>query len=470
MKNQYKTNLSATGAVLALLTMAASAQATPTTIGTYEGRGADLNVRGGSVAANNHNNAWLRVRNAADLDGARKVYLRFDLSKLASPVASATDASVTLQLLPAEGNSPSDKVWTFDVSGLNDGAPEENWGENTVTWNNAPVSDPTSPVALKTDKVAPLGQFTIVGKGVAGDKIVFSSPALLKFLQADTDGLVTLIITRGEQGNGAADNVTHVFAPKEVSKAAAPVLTVAFNGESLNAVADPNAPTPVYALPTKAADGGGAQEINAFWEADKKQLPPRDAVLFMGSSSVRLWTSLARDFPEIPVINRGFGGSQIFESTYYADYIALPYAPKMIVMFAGTNDLAYGNRSPEQVLKDYQEFVATVHAKLPTVRFAFLSISPTVQRWNNESKVLETNYLIDRWVHENDSPTLKLSFIDTHSQLLTLEGGPSPKLLREDGLHLNDDGYKLFVSIVKPRILALAAMEGVPRLDVTNAK
>ena len=202
-----------------------------------------------------------------------------------------------------------------------------------------------------------------------------------------------------------------------------------------------------------------------FWEADKKQLPPRDAVLFMGSSSVRIWTSLKQDFPEIPVINRGFGGSQIFESTYYAPYIAFPYAPKMIVMFAGTNDLAYGNRSPEQVLKDYQEFVAKIHEKLPNTRIAYISISPTVQRWNNESKVLQTNYLINRWVHENDSPDLKLSFLDTHSQLLTLEGEPAPKLLQGDGLHLNDEGYKLLVSIVKPRILALAGKEGVPRLD-----
>ena len=452
----------------ALLAALMMAQATPTTIGTYEGNGADLNVRGGTVANDNHNNAWLRVRNATNLDSARKAYMRFDLSKLASPVKNATSASVTLQMLPAEGNSPPDENWTFDIFGLNDGAPEENWGETTVTWNNAPVSDPDSPVVLETDKVAALGQFSVVGKGVAGDKIVFSTPALLKFLQSDTDGLATFIITRREQGNDEQNNVTHIFASKESSKLAAPVLAVAFNGESLDAVADPNAPTPVYPLPATPADGGGAQEINAFWEADKTQLPPRDAVLFMGSSSVRLWTSLAQDFSEIPVINRGFGGSQIFESTHYAPYIAFPYAPKMIVMFAGTNDLSYGNRSPQQVLKDYQDFVAKIHEKLPNTRIVYLSISPTVQRWNNEGKVLETNYLINKFTLDNDAPTLKLSFIDTHSQLLTLDGGPSANLLQEDGLHLNEAGYKLLVSIVKPRILALADKEGVPRLNTQN--
>lgn len=104
------------------------------------------------------------------------------------------------------------------------------------------------------------------------------------------------------------------------------------------------------------------------------------------------------------------------------------------------------------------------------MRFAFISVSPTVQRWGNESKVLETNYLISKFVHENDSPDLKLTFLDTHSQLLTLEGGPAPKLLREDGLHLNDDGYKLLISIIKTRILALADKQGVPRLGAPNAR
>ena len=137
----------------------------------------------------------------------------------------------------------------------------------------------------------------------------------------------------------------------------------------------------------------------------------------------------------------------------------------MIVMFAGTNDLSYGNRSPQQVLQDYQDFVAKIHEKLPNTRIAYISISPTVQRWNNEGKVLETNYLINKFTLDNDSPNLKLSFIDTHSQLLTLDGGPSPALLQGDGLHLNEAGYKLLVSIVKPRILALADKEGVPRLN-----
>lgn len=218
-----------------------------------------------------------------------------------------------------------------------------------------------------------------------------------------------------------------------------------------------------YALPTAPlpANANAAPEINAFWEADRKQMPPSGAVLFMGSSSVKLWSTLAQDFPEIPVINRGFGGSLIQDSTQYVDRIAIPYRPKLIIMFAGTNDMAYGNKSPQQVLDDYKAFVAKIHAALPDTRIAFISISPTVARWNQEPKNLEANFLIERYTLENNSPTDKLSFIDTHSQLLGVDGKPQPNLLRADGLHFNTEGYKVFTAIVKPRILALADMEGV---------
>jgi lysophospholipase L1-like esterase len=219
---------------------------------------------------------------------------------------------------------------------------------------------------------------------------------------------------------------------------------------------------PLAPLPAKAPY---ASEINAFQAADRKQMPPPGAVLVIGSSSVRFWTTLAQDFPEIPVINRGFGGSFIQDSTAYADRIVLPYRPKMVVLFAGTNDLAYGNKGPQQVLQDYKDFVAKIHAALPDTRIVFISISPTVARWKNEANILETNHLIQEFTFQTNSPTEKLDFIDTHSQLLTPDGQPQPALLRADGLHFNTDGYKVFTALVRPRILALADLTGVTRLS-----
>ncbi|MDQ2732375.1 MAG: GDSL-type esterase/lipase family protein [Armatimonadota bacterium] len=215
-------------------------------------------------------------------------------------------------------------------------------------------------------------------------------------------------------------------------------------------------------LPTNAP---AAAEINAFLEADQKQMPPTGAVLFMGSSSIRLWSTLAQDFSEIPVINRGFGGSLIQDSTLYVDRIAIPYKPRIIVLCAGTNDLAYGNKNPQQVLQEYKDFVTKIHLALPDTRIVYLTINPTVARWKQEPRNLEVNYLIEKFTVENNSKTEKLNYIDPHSQLLTADGEPQAKLLRADGLHFNAEGYKVWTAIVKPRIMALAAVDGVERLD-----
>ena len=216
--------------------------------------------------------------------------------------------------------------------------------------------------------------------------------------------------------------------------------------------------------PAAPAASTDLPEIVAFEKRDAMQMPPAGAVLFMGSSSIRLWTTLANDFPEIPVINRGFGGSLIQDSTKYADKIAIPYKPKIIVLYAGTNDLAYGNKNPQQVFQDFKDFVVKIHGSLPETRIVYISINPTVARWKQESEVLETNYLIESFVLSNNSPAEKLSYIDTHSQVLTPDGRPQPKLERVDGLHFNADGYKLWTSLLRPRILALADMDGVQRL------
>ena len=218
-------------------------------------------------------------------------------------------------------------------------------------------------------------------------------------------------------------------------------------------------------LPPLPASANSAKEMNEFLEMDRKAMPPPGAVLFMGSSSIKLWEGLAKDFWEVPVINRGFGGSLIQDSTLYLDRIAIPYRPKIIVLCAGTNDLAYGNKSPAQVFEDYKAFVAKVHAALPDTRIVYLVINPTVARWKQEAKNLETNFLIERFTVENVSPSMKLGFIDPHAELLTADNRPQPGLLRADGLHFNAEGYRVWLSLIKPRILALAAMDGVDRLD-----
>lgn len=192
------------------------------------------------------------------------------------------------------------------------------------------------------------------------------------------------------------------------------------------------------------------KDIAAFEEQDRKSPPPADAALFIGSSSFRLWTNLAQDFSEIPVINRGFGGSEIADSTHYVDRIVLPYKPRLIVMFAGTNDIA-GGKQPEQVLKDFQEFVSKVRAGLPGIPIAYVSMNQTLSRWHLRDKMSEANRLIQKYTRTQRG----LTFLDSATPLLGPDGKPQKSLLREDELHLNAEGYKAWKAIIKPPILKL---------------
>jgi lysophospholipase L1-like esterase len=201
-----------------------------------------------------------------------------------------------------------------------------------------------------------------------------------------------------------------------------------------------------------------ADEIAAFEASDQRNPPPQNAVLFVGSSSIRLWTTVQKDFPELPVINRGFGGSVIADSVHYAPRIVIPYHPRLIVFYAGTNDIA-GGESPEGVLKDFQDFVTEVRASLPKTRIAFISINPSVARWAQEDKMLAANRLISDYIKKSGRGS-RLYYLDTHAKLLSADGKPRPEILRADGLHLNDKGYALWLECLRPQILKLARERG----------
>jgi len=185
-------------------------------------------------------------------------------------------------------------------------------------------------------------------------------------------------------------------------------------------------------------------EILAFEASDRTNPPPRDAILFIGSSSIRLWKTLAGDFPTHKVINRGFGGSQIIDSVNYAARIVVPYRPRQIVLYAGGNDINAG-KSPDQVFADYKAFVAKVHSDLPKTRITYISIAPNPARWAQVEKVKVANQLIAEHV-KTDS---RLGFINVFPEMLAPDGQPKPDIYVEDRLHMNAKGYELWTSIVE---------------------
>lgn len=193
-----------------------------------------------------------------------------------------------------------------------------------------------------------------------------------------------------------------------------------------------------------------AAEIKAFEASDVTNPLPSNAILFIGSSSIRLWKTLAQDFPEYKVINRGFGGSQIADSVRYVDRIVVPYKPRLIAMYAGGNDINDG-KTPETVSNDFKAFVEAVHEKLPKTRIAYISIAPNPARWSQVDRVREANRLIESYIQLDK----RLSFINVFPRMLGADGQPRPEIFSDDKLHMNAQGYALWKKIVGEHLQAL---------------
>jgi lysophospholipase L1-like esterase len=188
-------------------------------------------------------------------------------------------------------------------------------------------------------------------------------------------------------------------------------------------------------------------EIAAYEQKDRTNPPPQGALLFIGSSTITLWSTLAQDFPEQPVINRGFGGSQIADATHFAERIIFPYAPRMILLRSGGNDLHAG-KSPELVFSDFRAFVAKVREKLPDTQIAYIALSPSIARWDEKEKGEALNRMIREYTREITG----LKYIAAESISLGSDGKPRPELFVADKLHFSPDGYKLLVECVKPHL------------------
>jgi lysophospholipase L1-like esterase len=191
-------------------------------------------------------------------------------------------------------------------------------------------------------------------------------------------------------------------------------------------------------------EGRWEPEMRRLEEMDEKAPPPEGAVLFVGSSSIRGW-DLPKSFPDLKTINRGFGGSQLADVVRYADRIVLPCKPRIIVLYAGDNDIASG-RSPEQVAADFKAFVKKVQDALPETRVLFISIKPSIQRWKLVEKMRRANELIRDFAMRDK----RLGYVDADTPMLGPDGKPRPELFKPDGLHLNDEGYKLWASLLTP--------------------
>jgi len=200
--------------------------------------------------------------------------------------------------------------------------------------------------------------------------------------------------------------------------------------------------------PPVVPDAGWDRTRAVFDAQDREHPPPPGGVLFVGSSSIRLWDSLQRDFAALPVvINRGFGGSKLSDCVRHLDRLVVPYRPRLVLVYAGDNDLAAG-RTPEDILERFKAFADGVHASLPAAQIAFISIKPSPARARLIPDIRRANAL----VHDYVATVPNMDFIDVFTPMLAADGGPRTELFRPDALHLNARGYELWRTVIAPYV------------------
>ncbi|MBN8826443.1 MULTISPECIES: GDSL-type esterase/lipase family protein [unclassified Spirosoma] len=192
-----------------------------------------------------------------------------------------------------------------------------------------------------------------------------------------------------------------------------------------------------------------------WYEAEVRQLetklmtlpPASDRVVFYGSSSIRLWTTLAQDFPQINSLNLGFGGSTLAACSWFFERLLLPAAPKAVLFYAGDNDLGDG-RHPEEVYLFFCTFADKMQQHFPDLPLFFLSIKISPARWGIVDRIRYTNYLIGKEVEKRRNA----HYIDMTAPLLWPNGQPRRESFENDGLHLSPAGYQAWKRTLEQQI------------------
>lgn len=202
------------------------------------------------------------------------------------------------------------------------------------------------------------------------------------------------------------------------------------------------------ALPARAqSPDRWEREVAAFEAADRVLAPPKGEIVFVGSSTIRLW-DLGSSFPDLKTINRGIISSEMSDAVRLVDRIVTPYAPRIVVVYAGDNDIM--GITSEQITINFERFVRAVHARLPTTRILYIGIKPSPLRWGQVDRMRAANAMIEQFCERDD----RLGFVDVDHALLGWDEKPRPELYVEDGLHLSAAGYEILTALVRPFLMA----------------
>jgi len=209
------------------------------------------------------------------------------------------------------------------------------------------------------------------------------------------------------------------------------------------------------------------EEILAYEASDRIRPPLPGVTVFVGSSSIRMWTTLERDMAPLPVIDRGFGGAQMDAVVHYAPRIVIPYRPRAVVLCAGENDLEpHRGKSPERVLDDVARFVALVADAVESVRFYLLTIKPSPARHASWPAAMRFNELLGSLCDTDP----RCSLVDVAGASFDERARLREGLFLADELHLSERGYELWTAVLRPRLLTDAGLDPNAKYEPVDAQ
>jgi lysophospholipase L1-like esterase len=189
------------------------------------------------------------------------------------------------------------------------------------------------------------------------------------------------------------------------------------------------------------------EDIQNFKKQDSIAAPPKNAILFVGSSSFTNWKDVQSYFPTHIIINRGFGGSSLTDVIRYANDIIFPYQPKQIVIYCGENDIAGDSVvTGKMVYERFKQLFEIIRKKSPNVPIAFISLKPSPSRWYLKEKMIDANIRIKKYLKKKNNA----NFINVYNAMLDANGTPKKEIFLEDNLHMKANGYAIWQKIIEP--------------------
>lgn len=191
------------------------------------------------------------------------------------------------------------------------------------------------------------------------------------------------------------------------------------------------------------------EHFKQIHEKNRKEAPVTDCVLFIGSSTFRMWQDIQSYFPDSKIVNNAFGGSYLSDLIYYFKDIVLPHNPRQVVIYEGDNDLC-SSKTPEEFMEDAVCLTRLIQLHFPKTSIVFVSIKPSPNRnISIRTKYKSANNLLKAYADSHDG----ITYVSIWDQMLDDKGNPNKKYFLEDGLHMNKSGYEVWQKALMPVIL-----------------